>query len=674
MENSKFSKTKIESIGSYLPPKAVTTKQILADCVNELRIPMERVTGIKERRMAGEVEFSVDLAIKAVENCFANSKYKPEDIDFVVCCNISSYDEYKRVTFEPTTTVKVCEHFGMTNTINYDISNACAGFFTGINLAESYLKSGAANRCLVISGEYITHLTDTAQKEIVDMHDTRLACLTLGDSGVALILERSEEENVGFDDMEMVTLGKYSPFCIAKSSEFKHGGAIMYTQSKNLHDVATVEGAASVCAMANEYGPEKIDVFMCHQTSRISIWNGIRMVNKGLKDGFRGYFNRDNVIENLAQRGNTSTTTHMLAVMDYIKTDRLHSHKTMMFSINASGLTIGSAIYRFDDLPDRIRNNHVLGTTTPKIEKVVDAPYAIETPRVMMDVLEITPSDVERTTFPMCNTVGKMVIDKAGIQPNDIDLLIFCGIYRDEFLVEPAIAAMIAGDLEVRSAHFNYRKNALAFDIKNGGMSFLSSCHAAQTMIQGGKSTQALVLASEVENNKVDFPDEVIGIEETAAGAIFRPSDNGTRGFVNFAFVNNADYISHRKMSNTWIEENGRPVLQQQESENIDDLYVEVAKLAVEKLMVQERMNFDKIAKIVPQQLSTSFIEKLANALNQAVDKFINVSEGKKDLISCSIPYAMKAAMEDESVKEGDLVLIVSVAAGIQAGAAIYQF
>ena len=69
----------------------------------------------------------------------------------------------------------------MHHALAFDITNACAGMFTGIYLVHSLIRAGAVRRGLVVSGEYITHLTETAQKEIKGIADQRLACLTLGE-------------------------------------------------------------------------------------------------------------------------------------------------------------------------------------------------------------------------------------------------------------------------------------------------------------------------------------------------------------------------------------------------------------------------------------------------------------------------------------------------------------
>src|SRR5437016_9603722 len=75
--------TIIESLGVYLPPKVVSTEDVLRGCKHKILFPLERLTGIQSRRMAGETEFSIDLARKAIEDCLVNSKYNPEHVDLL---------------------------------------------------------------------------------------------------------------------------------------------------------------------------------------------------------------------------------------------------------------------------------------------------------------------------------------------------------------------------------------------------------------------------------------------------------------------------------------------------------------------------------------------------------------------------------------------------------------
>lgn len=344
----------IESIGYFLPEKEVSTDQVVKDCKRKVWIPLEKITGIKSRRMAGETEFAIDLAINAVRQCLENSQYTPDDIDLVLCCNISRYDEDNKFAFEPSTSIKLIREFGFSNAMAFDVSNACAGFFTGLKTAESYLNAGTAKRVLVVSGEYITHITKTAQKEIKGFRDERMPCLTLGDSGVAAIVENSDKPGIGFHELDLFTYSEYSHYCIAQPTDQAHGGAVMYTQFNDLVDKTVpvcIEHSLSVVTQKG-WELEQFDHLIMHQISSQTI----KLV-KGTLNEISGkeLFNEKNTINNLAERGNTSSTTHFVALMDHILSGRIKSGDKILFSINASGITVGTAIYTFDDLPDRIR-------------------------------------------------------------------------------------------------------------------------------------------------------------------------------------------------------------------------------------------------------------------------------------------------------------------------------
>jgi len=190
--------TVIESLGVYLPSRSVSTEEILNGCSNKIQFPLENITGIKARRVVAEDEFSISLAKKAVADCLSKSKYNSTDIDLLICCNISRWDALETISFEPCTSIKLKKHFGFTGALAFDITNACAGMFTGIYIVNAFIKTGAIRRGMVVSGEYTTHITKAAQKEIEGFMDERLACLTVGDAAAAIILEKENSSEAGF--------------------------------------------------------------------------------------------------------------------------------------------------------------------------------------------------------------------------------------------------------------------------------------------------------------------------------------------------------------------------------------------------------------------------------------------------------------------------------------------
>ncbi len=666
--------TIIESIGAYLPEKVVSAQEILDACTNDVNFPLARITGIQEVRVAGTDKFAVDLSVEAIKKCFSYSQYQPEDIDLVICCNISRYDAHWRYAFEPSTAVKLSQHFNFSNAQIFDISNACAGIFTGIYLADAHLKAGTAQRVLVVSGEYITHLTNTAQKEIENFQDERMACLTLGDSGVALILENTPDTAVGFHDIQMLTLGDYSDYCIAKSTDSGHGGAIMLTQSTKLSAIAIQEGAKLVCDLVQQNEGKEVDTLLTHQTTKLSIYAGIKAVNEMLK---KPKFNTDNTVNNLAKRGNTSSTSHIVALFDLIHNQQINSGQKMLFSVNASGLTVGGALYTFDDLPDRMRKHRQNGngTTQQAFSERENGHSPKQENRIVIDSIGVIPlnENVKKSTFDMAYHAANSCFAQSEIKPEDVDLLLFTGVYRDEFICEPAIAAILAGGIKMRSTNYHTNYHSFALDVLNGSLGFLNAIAVAANVIYADKAENVLILTSEIENNKSTWPSDLLEIEETGSGILVKKSGNKKAGFSDFIFEKYPEYLDAIDVSNTWIK--GKAKLEANINSKIENIFIDcILKTIKKSKKIQDLLDQKQISKIVAQQISSDFLAQLSTRMECPADLFVDITEGRKDLFTSSIPYALNDLMRTESVSEGDIVLIISVGSGVQVGCALYEF
>ena len=330
--------TSVESLGVYLPEREVTTRTVVKGCRRRVLVPLERMTGIRSRRMAGETEFSVDLAKHAVARCLEQSRHHPSTIDLIVAANISKQDSPVTFNLEPTTATVLRKHFGLDGALAFDLGNACAGVFTAILVVDELIRRGDVRRALVVSGEYITHLTDTAQRELNGVQDQRLACLTLGDAGICLLLEQGE----GFEFLDLYTVPEHADLCIAHSAETH--GAIMFTDSVALARAALSDIVAHYHALVTDGRVvDDPQYFIPHQTSSNSIKEATRMTNRRFG---RTVCHTGNMVDNLKHRGNTATTSHWVALKDLIDDTAVEPGQRVLFSIQASGITIGLAQYR----------------------------------------------------------------------------------------------------------------------------------------------------------------------------------------------------------------------------------------------------------------------------------------------------------------------------------------
>ena len=193
--------TVIESLGVYYPEGRLSTKELVDGCKVKPVFDLEDLTGIKTRPVVADNEYALDLAREAATRCFEISKYQPEDIDLVICTNISRYNGPNwKANFEPTTAALLARDFDFSNAIIFDEPNACAGMFTALHIVDAYLKAGFIKRGMVISGEALTCLSRTAQKEMSEPLDPQMACLTVGDAGAAFILEQTDNPEIGFHE------------------------------------------------------------------------------------------------------------------------------------------------------------------------------------------------------------------------------------------------------------------------------------------------------------------------------------------------------------------------------------------------------------------------------------------------------------------------------------------
>lgn len=662
--------TIIESLGVYLPPDSITTGEVLEGCRNELRFPLERITGIKTRHMAGRSEFAADLAREAIADCLSRSKYLPPDIDLLICCNISRVDGADWLSYEPATSSRLKKHFGFSNALVFDISNACAGMFTGIFIADALLKSGAIRRGMVVSGEYITHLARTAQREIEGYMDSRLACLTLGDAGAAVILETGPDQDTGLQKIELQTFGRYSPFCVGKQAE--SGGWIMYTDSVNLTDAAIKAGAEYSLSILREAGwpPDSFQHLIMHQTSTMSLNSARNEINRLLK---KDVCHQGNTINNLAQRGNTASTSHFIALADQIRENRINSGDRIVFSVSASGLTVGAALYVLDDLPDRFRRPTSAKSSPSREDSGKYQPPAVSGIRIeSVGTLPVNQAD-KKDALGLAHLAAEQCLRGSSYQRDEMELLIYAGVYRDEYVMEPAFATLLAGKLDMNATLSGAEnKKTLAFDVFNGSVGLLNACHLAQQLIAGGKYKTAMVAAAEIENNAGLFPDSLQGLRETASALILDAHPVRGKGFSRILFnydTGSLDaYVSH------CCTVDDKPFLRVEKSPGLEDRYIACIQPLVEDLLRQEGLTRSRIGKVFPPQISSAFIARLSEALDIPAEKFVDIAGDGPDYFTSSFPYALAYARGKGLVQEGDTGLVIAAGSGIQAGCALYHF
>jgi amino acid adenylation domain-containing protein len=666
----------VESMGVYLPEQVWTTDQIMKGCRKQVDFPLARLTGIRSRRIAGDTEFSIDLAEKAVAECLGRSTYRPEEIDLVICCNISRCDgPMFRFSLEPTSAARICRRFGLTNALAFDITNACAGTFTAILMIDAFIRHGIIDRAMVVSGEYITHLTSTAQREIESFLDSRLACLTLGDSGSAMILVRAPRPEVGFQEIELYTLGKYHNLCVAKLSSVPGSGPIMHTDSVTSTTVTIKQavGHALEVLKRKQWDLDKVDALVIHQTSETTLDGAIHEINRVVG---RPVCHRENTLFNVAERGNTATNTHFLALWERMHAGGLEPGDRVVFAVSGSGQAVGTALYIVDDLPEKIRN--------PKSEicKSSGRPTEIRNPlrhfrcgkRVRIESIgTIGGQTGNGDTVAILREAGEACLSRSARPREDIDLVLHTGVNRSEFLSEPAVAAIAAGVLAINHEEpqnaGQRRRRTLAFDVLNGAGGTLTGCFLASELIATGKFSRALLLASEVEHNRQFWPENLIGLEETASALVLEESasEEGFTAFAFRAFPEHVDAI----VSFTGVHET-RPAVVYRRAADLDDRIVECVCQTVREWTAHQPIPLGEVTLVVAPQRPGGLEFRIGEALGIERSRVVSLG-AERDYFTSSLAYAMLKLRQEGGPVSDAPILFIEVAAGLQVWCGLYH-
>src|SRR5262245_32266052 len=147
----------VRGIGSYLPAKVLTNADLAAMVDTSDEWIVQR-TGIHERRIAAEGEFTSDLATKAAESALADAKVAASDIDLVLLATSTPDNTF------PASAVTVQKNLGIAEGAAFDLQAVCTGFVYALSTADAMLRAGHGKRALVIGSETFSRILDWSDR------------------------------------------------------------------------------------------------------------------------------------------------------------------------------------------------------------------------------------------------------------------------------------------------------------------------------------------------------------------------------------------------------------------------------------------------------------------------------------------------------------------------------
>lgn len=314
--------------GSYLPEKILTNEDLarMVDTTDEWIVQR---TGIRQRHIAAEGEFTSHLAIKAAERALAHAGLTAQDIDTIILATATPDNTF------PSTAVQVQAALGMHHGAAFDVHAVCSGFVFALSTADAFIRSGQAKRVLVIGAETFSR--------ILDWND-RTTCVLFGDGAGAVVLEGREASGAvtdhGILTSHLRSDGQH------KSKLYVDGGPSstqtvghLRMEGKEVfkHAVGMITDVIEDAFKATGLTGEDLTWFIPHQANR-------RIIDASAK---KLDIAPEKVVVTVDIHGNTSAASIPLALDAAVKDGRVKSGDLIMLEAMGGGFTWGSVLLRW---------------------------------------------------------------------------------------------------------------------------------------------------------------------------------------------------------------------------------------------------------------------------------------------------------------------------------------
>jgi 3-oxoacyl-[acyl-carrier-protein] synthase-3 len=314
-------------------------------------------------------------------------------------------------------------------------------------------------------------------------------------------------------------------------------------------------------------------------------------------------------------------------------------------------------------LPKQILSNHDLESMVDtKSEWIIDR----------TGIAERRIGDNNTATSDLCYEASCMALERSGVDPLDIDLIIVATVTPD--MPFPATACILQQRLQAF--------NASAFDLEAGCSGFIYALNVAEKFLLADGINNVLVIGAEMLSKITDYQDRgtcilfgdgagaavvgkgrsdlgiltsMIGADGSGANLLYMPGGGSLH-------PSSAETVANREH---YIKMNGNEVFRFATKKMIE---------INNQLLASSGLSYSDIDLFVPHQANLRIIKTAMKQMNIPSEKvLININKFG-NMSSASIPVALAMAEQEGRLKTGDIVLTAAFGAGLTYGGAIIRW
>ena len=306
-------------------------------------------------------------------------------------------------------------------------------------------------------------------------------------------------------------------------------------------------------------------------------------------------------------------------------------------------------------LPKRVVTNAELAKTVETTDEWIYESTGIRSRHI---------SNNAETTSYMATKAAEQAIAAAGLEPNDIDLIIVGTTTPDTSF--PGVSTQVQGALGMTKG--------AAFDLQAACSGFIYGMRLADTLICSEQEKNILVIGAERFSNMVDWTDRsTCVLFGDGAGAVVLQASTGESGLIDTAIYSDGSkndllYASGGIGTTQTI---GTVVMQGRE---VFKYASRALAQVVDDILLKNNLTRQDVDWLVPHQANKRIIDATAKILELPAEKVVLTVSHHANTSAASIPLALHHAVERRTFKEGDLLLLEAFGAGFTWGGALIRW
>ncbi|MBT4290596.1 MAG: hypothetical protein HOD92_24995 [Deltaproteobacteria bacterium] len=265
-------------------------------------------------------------------------------------------------------------------------------------------------------------------------------------------------------------------------------------------------------------------------------------------------------------------------------------------------------------------------------------------------------------------------IQKANLNPEQIEILINTGIYRTDNIGEPAMAAVIQ-DL-IKAHPFGIKKKRLppknqtfSFDLMNGGCGFINAIQLIDGLMNSGSLHKGIIVTADVEP-RPGFS-EGYSFAPIAAALILKPGKKN-QGFIQFGSDTYLEYKDRFTGQLVFSKSRQKSLLILDQTETYLDACIRCSNESINKFLETNKLNINDIDLIIPSQTPQGLPDAL-NQISALEGKVVIANTDLGELHTAGPAFALEKIWSSQQYNKAQNILFVTVSAGITTAVALYR-